>query len=57
LALKGKSKTFSALQRVAAKAESGDIAELFEVRPGAVGGGNASPYAALRHVPVSAGEL
>jgi len=57
LALKGKSKTFSALQRVAAKAESGDIAELFEVRPGAAGGGNASPFAALRRVSVSAGEL
>ena len=56
MAVKGKSKTFSALQRVAAKAESGDIAEMFEVRPGAVGGGNASPLAALRPLPVSAGE-
>ena len=56
MAVKGKSKTFSALQRFAAKAESGKIADMFEVRPGAVGGGNASPFAALRLEPVFAGE-
>ena len=57
MAVKGKSKTYFALQRFADKAESGNIAEMFEVRPGAVGGGNASPFAALRLLPVSAGEL
>ena len=56
MAVKGKSKTYFALQRFADKAESGNIAEMFEVRPGAVGGGNASPFAALRLLPVSAGE-
>ena len=48
MAVKGKSKTYSVLQKFAAKAESGNNAEMFEVRPGAVGGGNASPFAALR---------
>ena len=43
MAVMRKSKTYSALQRVAAQAESGNIAEMFEVRLGAVGGGNASP--------------